>query len=330
MKYNILLLLVIFILSSCASSSEKFKVGFLVPNTRDRSMKEKAYFTSKIQELGGETLVQSAEDDDKLQIKQAEEMLNNGIQVLVINSVNQNTAAAIVRSAHAKNVKVIGYDRMISNCELDYYLSFDNIKVGKLMADYALKLKPEGNYVLLGGDKADQNAIYVKRGQLEQLDPYLKSGKIKITYNIYVEDWSRDDARNYFASYMNLGGVRPDAIISSYDGMTDGAIDILKEYDIAPGTVVTTGQDAEPVACRNILNGYQNMTVYKPLKQLAEKAAEICKKIVDNQKITDATTTQSNGMIDVPAILLDPITVDKDNMKATVIADGHIKESDLN
>lgn len=330
MKYNILFLLVVLIFSSCTSSNDKFKVGFLIPNTRDRSIKEKAYFTSKIQELGGETLVQSAEDDDKLQIQQAEEMLNNGVQVLVINSVNQNTAAAIVRSAHAKNVKVIGYDRMISNCDLDYYLSFDNIKVGKLMADYALKLKPQGNYVLLGGDKADQNAIYVKKGQLEQLDPYLKSGDIKITYNIYVEDWSRDDAKNYFANYMNLGGVQPDVIISSYDGMTDGAIDVLKEYDIAPGTVVTTGQDAEPVACRNILSGYQSMTVYKPLKKLAEKAAEICKKIVDNQKITDATATQSNGMIDVPAILLEPIMVDKNNMKETVIADGHIKESDLN
>ncbi len=329
MKYNILLLLVIFILSSCASSSEKFKVGFLVPNTRDRSIKEKAYFSSKIQELGGETMVLSAEDDDKLQIQQAEEMLNNGVQVLVINSVNQNTAAAIVRSAHAKNVKVIGYDRMISNCELDYYLSFDNIKVGKLMADYALKLKPKGNYVLLGGDKADQNAIYVKKGQLEQLDPYLKSGEIKITYNIYVDEWSKDDAKNNFASYMNLGDVQPDVILSSYDGMTAGAIEVLKENNIAAGTVITTGQDAELLACKNILEGYQNMTVYKPLKKLAEKAAEICKKIVDKQKITDATATQSNGMIDVPAILLDPITVDKDNMKTTVIADGHIKEEEL-
>jgi len=288
-----------------------------------------SYFTNKIQELGGEAVVKSAEYDDKVQIQQAKDLIDDGVQVLVVNSVNQNTAAAIVRYAHGNKVKVIAYDRMISNCDLDYYLSFDNLKVGKLMADYTLKLKPEGNYLIIGGDKADQNAIYVKSGQLQQLEPYIKSGKIKITYNIFVEDWSGDNAGKYMESYMNLGGVMPDVILSSYDGMSTGIVKVLVDNDIAAGSILLTGQDAELDACKNILNGYQTMTIYKPLKPLAEKAAELCKKIVDNEKITEATASQPNGMIDVPAILLEPVVVDKDNLKTTLVADGHLKETEL-
>ena len=182
-SFSGLILLVGLILQSCGSG-DKFKVGFLFPNMQsDRYLKEKVYFSEKINELGGEAIIASADYDDKLQIKQAEELLDQGVQVLVVNVVNQNTAAAIVRSAHDKGVKVIAYGRLLGNCDLDYYVSFDNVKVGKMMANYAIKLKPEGNYLLFGGDKADKNAVYVKKGQLEQLDPLIKSGKIKILYN---------------------------------------------------------------------------------------------------------------------------------------------------
>ncbi len=329
MKSSIKLLsLFLIVLFSC-QTQEKFKVGFLIPNSKsDRYIKEQTYFSNKIQELGGEAIIKSAEYDDQVQIQQAQELIDQGAQVLVVNSVNQNTAAAMVRYAHSKNVKVIAYDRMISNCDLDYYLSFDNLKVGKLMADYTLKLKPKGNYLIIGGDKADQNALFVKNGQLQQLEPYIKSGDIKIGFNIFVEDWSGDNAKYYLSNYMNLGGEQPDVILSSYDGMTTSMIEVLKENNIA-GSVIITGQDAELQACKNIIEGYQTMTIYKPLKPLAEKAAELCKKIIDNEKITDATATQSNGMIEVPAIFLEPVVVDKNNLKETVIADGHFKEDEL-
>jgi D-xylose ABC transporter substrate-binding protein len=323
---NVLFIVVLF-LQSC-NSDEKFKVGFLFPNMQsDRYLKEKVYFTEKIVELGGEAIIASAEYDDKLQIQQAQELLNQGVKVLVVNVVNQNTAAAIVRYAHEKDVKVIAYDRMIGNCDLDYYLSFDNVKVGTLMAEYALKLKPEGNYLLFGGDKADKNAVYVKKGQVEKLDPYIKSGKIKILFNIFVEDWSGENAKFEINKYLNLSGQKPDVILSSYDGMTTGIIEALKEHNLE-GQIITTGQDAELAACKNIVAGYQNMTVYKPLKKMAHTAAELCKKIIDKEKI-EATTTLTNGFKEVPAILLEPITVDKNNLKATVVADGFIKESDL-
>ena len=138
----------------------------MLPNLKsDRYLKEKQYFADKVKSLGGEAIIVSAEYDDKLQIDQANELMDQGVKVLVVNSVNLTTASAIVRNAHEKHVTVIAYDRIISSPDLDYYLSFDNVKVGKLMAQYALKLKPEGKYYILGGDKADQNAVLVKKGQ---------------------------------------------------------------------------------------------------------------------------------------------------------------------
>ncbi|NJK98601.1 MAG: substrate-binding domain-containing protein [Bacteroidales bacterium] len=172
-----LVLISILILPSC-NNSEKLKVGFLVPNLQsERYQREQALFTNKINELGGEALVASAEYDDKLQIDQASKMIKEGAKVLVVNSVNMNTAAAIVREAHENNVKVIAYDRVIQNCDLDIFISFDNVKVGKLMAEYTTRIKPEGNYVLIGGDKADLNAVLVKSGQLEVLEALVKMVK---------------------------------------------------------------------------------------------------------------------------------------------------------
>ncbi len=165
---KIVLFLIILALVSC-QKQQRVKIGFLLPNmVSGRYQKEKVYFTEKIQALGGEALVISADYDDQLQIKQAKELLEQGAKVLVVNPLNLNTAAAIIRSAHERNVPVIAYDRLIRNCDLDYFLTFDNEKVGKLMADYVTKIKPEGKYILLGGDKADQNAEWVKKGQLDE------------------------------------------------------------------------------------------------------------------------------------------------------------------
>jgi D-xylose ABC transporter substrate-binding protein len=293
-----------------------------------RYLKEKVYFSNKIQELGGEALIASADYNDQTQILQAKELIDQGAKVLIVNSINLNTAAAIVRYAHDNGVKVIAYDRLIRNCDLDYFLTFDNEKVGKLMADYITKLKPEGNYILLGGDKGDQNAVWVKNGQKQALTSFLNAGKIKIVYDNYVEDWSGDNARADIKKYLDLSNQVPDAILSAYDGMSSGVIDLLKEYKLG-GKILITGQDAELEACRNIVNGYQAMTVYKSVKLLAEKAAEISMKLVKNENFKDASQKTNNGQIDVPTIFLNPVVVDKDNLRSTVIADGFQSEKEV-
>jgi D-xylose transport system substrate-binding protein len=317
------LLLLAFIGSISLSCSKKEpKIGFLLPNLiQKRYLKEKDMFTQKVKELGGSVVILSANNDDNLQIQQANDIINQGIDVLVVNSVNANTAAAIVRAAHTKNIPVIAYDRLIRNCDLDYFLTFDNEKVGVLMAEYVTRLKPTGKYMLLGGDKGDQNAIWVKGGQLKTLGSMVKDGRVSIVYDTYIEDWSGDNARQEVQKYLNLTSNIPDVILSSYDGMSTAVIELLSGLNLNK-TILVTGQDAELEACRNIVTGNQTMTVYKSLKNLAYKAAELSMKISKNEKISDATVIINNGQADVTSILLTPVAVDKDNLKSTVVADG--------
>ena len=324
------LFLFVFIITiiSC-QQNQKPKVGFLLANlVADRYQKEKVYFTEHLAEIGGEALIESANYDDKLQIQQAKDLIAKGVKVLVVNPVNLYTAAAIVRAAHDKGIKVIAYDRLICNSDLDYYLTFDNEKVGKLMTEYAIKKVPEGKYLIFGGDKSDLNAGFVKNGVIKILDKYSSTGKIKINFDIFVEDWSGENAKHELKRYLDLSGEIPDVILSSYDGMSSGIIEALKEYHLE-GKVLVTGQDAELGACRNIVKGDQAMTVYKPIKKLAFTAAEISMKIIKSQPLSEATSIVNNGSKDVFSILLDPIAVDKDNLRTTVIADGLLSASDI-
>ncbi len=308
---------------------KKPKVGFLVPNLiHDRFLKEETYVSERINELGGEVLMESANNDDKLQIQQAKELIEKGVKVLIVNSVNLYTSAEIVRRAHKKHIKVIAYDRLICNSDLDYYLSFDNVKVGLLIADYAINKVPVGKYLIFGGDKTDLNAGFVKDGELKELEHLTGSGKIFINFDIFVEEWSGSNAGYELKRYLNLSGEQPDVILSAFDGMSTGIIETLKESGME-GKVLVTGQDAELAACQNIVKGYQTMTVYKPLKKLAYEAAELSIKLIQNKNITEATSKVFNGNKDVPSILLEPITVDKYNLKSTVIADGFLSESDV-
>ncbi len=328
-KLRFLFVLIFVSLILSCQQSQLPKVGFLFPNmVSDRFKKEKVYFTKRITELGGEVLTESANYDDKLQIQQANELISKGVKVLVVNSVNLYSAAEIVRNAHNKGILVIAYDRLICNSDLDYYLSFDNEKVGILIADYVIKKVPEGNYLIFGGDKRDLNAVSVNNGLLKILDPLISSGKIHIDYNIYVEDWSGENAGHELKRYLNLSCSKPDVILSSYDGMSVGLINTLKDFGFE-GKVLVTGQDAELEACRNIVKGFQIMTVYKPIKKLAYAAAELSMNLVHNQIITNANFKINNGFKNVPSILLDPISVDKENLASTVIADGLLSESDI-
>jgi D-xylose transport system substrate-binding protein len=315
---------------SCKSGNgSTIKIGILFPNkTSNRYFKEQQYFTDKIGELKGECLFAFGDNNDQLQIQQAHELIEKGAQVLIVNSVNQNTAAAIVREAHDNNIPVIAYDRIISNCDLDCIITFDNEKVGQLMASYMLKVKPEGNYVLLGGDKTDRNAVYVKNGIMKELQPQIASGKIKIVYDVFIEEWSKDNAYMNTLKYLQCSVIQPDVIISSFDGMSAGAIKALAEYNL-DGTVLLSGQDAELEACRNIVKGKQSMTVYKPVKTLAYQSAEMAVNLAKGKSLPKTSLSVNNGFRDVPAYYIDPIGVDINNIKSTIISDGYQKEEDI-
>jgi D-xylose transport system substrate-binding protein len=272
--------------------------------------------------------VQAANDDQK-QSKQLDSLLKAGIDILVLDPVNRFTAAEMVRKAHRKGVKVISYDRLISNSEVDAFLSFDPWLTGKQMTEAVTKLKPDGTYIILGGDKSDLNAIGIDEGQQKVLDPFVKSNRIKIDYKTFVDKWAYEDAYLEVKQYVALSGKSPDVILASSDILAKGAIDYLRTLGLQ-GQVLVTGQGGELFACQNVMQKYQLMTVYKPVKKLAALAAELSMKMLRNENTSDILNAKvNNGLTDIPTQLLVTVPVDSSNLRSTIVADGMIKESDL-
>jgi D-xylose transport system substrate-binding protein len=313
-----------------ACSKEKVVVGFMLPNMiSTRYSIEKDEFTKKINELGADVIFMNADNDEATQINQFDELMSRGIDILILDPVNRFNAAQMVRRAHDKGIKVISYDRLISNSDVDAYVTFDAKMIGTQMAEYVLRLKPEGNYVILGGDKMDINAVGIDQGQQEIIEPAVKSGKIKITYRIFIEKWSNEDARYEMLNYSKLTELKPDVILAASDGIAKGVVEALKENGFQ-GKVLVTGNGGEAATCKNIMLGYQVMTVYKPVKKLAVLAADLVFKMLNKENVNNIlTSTMYNGKIDVPSSLLETIPVDASNLRSTVLADGMVTEEDL-
>jgi D-xylose transport system substrate-binding protein len=327
--HKLLLYLIVLLCLASSCRNEKVKVGFLLPNlSDDRYIKDKNFFIEKITQLGGEVLVADARNDANLQIEQAKEMINRGVKVLVVCAVNQNLAAAIVRNAEKKGVKVVAHERLIQNCNLDYFICFDHFVVGKQQAVYAVKAKPAGNYVIMCGDKADKNAELIFNGQKQILEPLIQAGAIKIVYQGFVENWSAETAYIDLDQVLKLSMTKIDVVLSANDGMAGGIIKALNENQ--PGyPAVVTGLDADILACKRIVEGSQAMTVYKPFKTQAEIAAEIAMKLATNIKILEAEQTTNNGLVDVPTISLPSMPVDSINMRSTIIEDKFYTEQEI-
>ena len=327
---NILLVFLFTSVVSCKNTGNKKDIGFLFDTFEvERWKKDRDYFLEKVKELGYSAIVRSANGDEAAQFKLAKELINYGVKVLVIVPVNSNSAAAIVRLAHKNNVKVIAYDRLINNCNLDYFLSFDSEQTGVLKANYFLKIKPQGNYVIINGDPSDISAVKEHQGIINILKPKIKNGDINIVYDTYIEGWSPEDAKYIMKKIIEFSDVNIDAIIAGNDGMIDGIYETLKEYNLNK-KILLAGLDAEPQALKRILNSDQTITIYTSLKKLAYAAATLSIDLLKNKKIDNENFTKVyNNKVFVPSLILSPEIVDKNNIETTVIADGFISRNEI-
>jgi len=305
-KFLISLMIGTIYLSSVSCKNNSAKIGMLIASPVFEP--DLSYFSSLISKSGYEVISANANYDDKLQISQANELINQGAEVLVILPVNTNTAAAIVRLAHEKRVKTIAYERIISNCKLDYFISFDNVQIGELLAKEALRLQPNGNYLVLNGDKFDRNAVWVREGFYKAMDASIKSGQIKVVYDSYIEDWSSDNAVYELDRYVRLSGNIPNVVLSAYSGMNARLFDYFVKETIFPMPVVA-GQDMDSKEARAQLNPNQRISLFKSFKVEAEKAADLAKKLVNGQSII-VDQKVNNGLIDVKTILIKEMKVE--------------------
>ena len=311
-------------------SDKKIKIGLSMDSLRvERWQKDRDIFIAEAEKLGAEVIVQSADGDERKQNEQAENMITQGVDVLVVIPKDSVASSQIVKAAHAEGIKVIAYDRLIRESAPDLYISFDNEQVGYLQAEYLLRQKPKGNYFLLGGAPTDNNAQLLRQGQLRALQPAIDKGDIRLVADgkHWAVNWAPRDALQKTEQVLTRTNNQVDAVVASNDGTAGGVIQALEEQNLA-GTVIVSGQDAELAACQRIVKGTQTVTVYKPIRLIATKAAQAAVALAKGEPVEDATQTVNNGKIDVPSVLLTPIQVDKDNLDEVVIKDGfHTREA---
>jgi D-xylose transport system substrate-binding protein len=297
------------------------KIGFLIDSLKvERWQTDLEVFQRRALELGAEVLVENADGNDALQFEQAYKLLNSGIKALVIVAHDTNDAVRIVAAAKAKDVPVLSYERLIRNSSIDFFVGADAEAIGELQASVLVKLAPKGNYVLLGGSPTDITANLLREGQLKTLKPYIDRGEIKIIAEGWANDWKPVEAYTHMIEWIQASSGNITAVVASDDGTAGGAIHALEEHHLA-GKVLVSGQDSDLAAVIRILDGTQTMTVYKPLGSEATQAAEAAVSLARHQSIS-APSSISNGNHQVPAILVLPVVVTKDNVIQTVIKDG--------
>ena len=299
-------------------------IGFSMDTLKEeRWQRDKDLVEKHCKELGMQVLVQVANGDDNLQIKQAENLLTQNVDVLIVAPHNAEVAASIVEAAHRQGVPVISYDRLIKNSDVDLYISHQVIKIGEMQAKYLLDHvnKKPASFVIVGGSPTDNNALLLHQGQMNILKPAVDRGDVKIIADQYAKEWQASAALNIVENALTQANNQVDAVVASNDGTARGAVQALEGQNLA-GRVLVSGQDADLASLKLIVEGKQTMTIYKSIQPLASGAVDAAIKLARGQQVT-TNETLDNGFKKVPAILLEPVAVDRNNLVGTVVKDGY-------
>lgn len=293
------------------------KIGFSMGTLQEeRWQRDRDIFVAKAKELGAEVLVQNANNENEDQVKQVKYLIDQGIDILVIIPHDAEKSVESVQLARKAGIKVISYDRLIRNAGTDLYVSFDNVKVGELMAQALVDKVPKGNYVILKGAKTDYNSTMFAEGYMNILNKPIQNKDITVVAERWCDDWAHELAYNCVEETLEKG-IKVDAIVAANDSLASAAIEALSENRLA-GKVVVVGHDADLAACQRVVEGTQLMTVYKPIDKIAKAAAEMAIKMVKGEDIA-VDNSIFDGKYDVPYLMIEPIPVTIDNMKDTFI-----------
>lgn len=305
------------------STAPSVKIGLLLPDnvTARYAAADRPYFTAAIKKLdpNATILYQDADGSASKQQSQAQSMLAQGVKVLVLDAFDGNAAQSIVTEAKAKKVPVIDYDRLVAGGQSDYYVSFDNEKVGELQGTaFVNQLKAEGvptgtNILMVDGSPTDNNATLFAQGAHKIIDP---SG-YKPLAEYQTPGWLPANAQSWASSQFTKFGSQIKGIYAANDGTAGGVIAAAKAAKVDLSKLALTGQDASVAGIQSILVGDQFMTIYKAIKPEAEQAASLAMDLANGKKPTAPTKVSG-----VPSFLLTPVAVTKENIESTVVKDG--------
>ena len=292
----------------------------------ERWTRDVEIFTRSARELGADVLLRVADQEHSVQERQIRELADAGIHVLVVVPNDADRLSSAIMEVRARGIRVISYDRLVRNAGVDLYISFDNEKVGGLMAQSVSQAVPRGGFVIINGARTDNNAMMLNTGIRRILDPLEAAGAIRIVGEIWPGTWDSDEVKAALEKIVQHDR-EIDAVIAGNDMLAEAAISVLSENRLM-GNVKVAGQDAELAACQRIAEGSQYSTVYKPIDRLALKAAGYAVMLAKGEKIkTDAVI--DDGRFQVPYVRLEPILVTRDLLDATVIKDGFHAAADV-
>ncbi|MTJ82021.1 MAG: D-xylose ABC transporter substrate-binding protein [Telmatospirillum sp.] len=302
------------------ASSTAPVIGFSIDDLRvERWTRDRDYFVAAAEKMGATVNVQSADANEEKQVRQIENLIAKKVDAIVIVPFNSKVLTTTVAEAKKSGIKVISYDRLILNADIDAYISFDNVRVGQMQAEAVVKTVPKGNYFLLGGAPTDNNAKLLRAGQLKVIQPLVDKGDIKIVGEQWVPEWSPTNAMSIIENALTANQNKIDAVIASNDGTAGGAIPALAAQHLA-GKGAVSGQDCELAAVKRVVDGTQTVTVYKPLKLIASEAAKLAVELVKGEKPA-FNTKLNNDLKEVDTVLLTPTNITKDNVNL-VVEDG--------
>jgi D-xylose transport system substrate-binding protein len=295
------------------------RVGVLLPDTKSSVRWEtvdRPALQEALEEGGVEADIQNAEGNKNTQQQQAEQMITNGANVLLLVNLDSGSGAAIAANAQSQGVKVIDYDRLTLDTDAtDYYVSFDNERVGELQGQGLVDCmgnKQGARVAVLNGSPTDNNATLFKNGYDSVINKKFDSGDWTEVDDQSVPDWDNQQALTIFEQMLQAADNKVDGVLAANDGLANAAISALKQRKLPQ--IPVTGQDATLEGIQNIVNGDQCMTVYKAIQKEADAAAELAIALAKGEEPTVETTPIDNGTEEVPSVLLEPVPVTQDNI----------------
>jgi D-xylose transport system substrate-binding protein len=318
-------------LSACKQDQKtdgKTIVGVSIPTQREegwvrnvRQMQEEA----KAHRV--DMRLQISDNDAARQLAQCENLFAQNIDILILAPHDAAAASVIVEKAHRIGVKVISFDRLVTNADVDLYITFDNEKVGEIQGRYLTSRVPKGKYVVLSGAPTDNNSKMFRRGAMRMIQPFIDRKEIEVVMDQAVKDWQPAEAMKLMENALTAHNNHIDGVLAPNDGTAGGVIQALVQQKLA-GKIPVTGQDAEMAAAKRIVEGTQAMTVFKDTRDLAKKAIEVAIRMAEG-KYPDINGKVSNGKSDIPTVFLTPVAVDRTNIDKILIESGYLDRNEV-
>lgn len=329
--------------SGAPAGPSKGTIGVILPEAATSARWEafdKPLLAAALKKEGYESNIQNAQGDVQKFSSLADGMIATQVKALIIASPNAEVGATVEQKAHAAGIPTIDYDRLNTGGSADYYVSFDNVEVGRLQGTAlaaALKEKPGAEVIQIEGAPDENNSVLFHKGQMEILEPLYSSGKLKLVRDQFTPGWDNQLGGTQFEQILTSNGGKVDGVIAANDGMAGAVITVLKKNGLN-GVVPVTGQDATLAGLQSILRGDQTMTVFKAIKLEAEAAAKLAAAVASKDtgaadSLATQTTTDPKSGRQIKSVLLKPQVVDKSNVKDVVeqgyLTAGQLCSSDL-